>query len=91
MEQREFAAGADQAIVVYSPDDTGSEIDPTVLFEAIAVDAARRAAQGMRIVALTSVALRHSAAFVARQGSGYETKAALVVAYARTGGTDAAT
>jgi len=45
VEQREFAGGADQAIVVYSPDDTGSELDPTALFESIAYDPARRAAQ----------------------------------------------
>ena len=45
MTQREFSAGPNQSIVVYMSGDMGAEIDPAILYQAIAADvlAARRA------------------------------------------------
>ena len=39
-----FEVGPDQIIVVYSPPDTGAEIDVAAVFEAVAADAATVAA-----------------------------------------------
>jgi hypothetical protein len=82
MPPNEFDAGNGQSIVVYVSPDTGSEIDPTAVYGDIAKDAARRAAAGQRIVSLAAVPTRHSAAFLGREGSGYETKFAVAVVYA---------
>lgn len=82
MDQNEFSAGPNQTIVVYTAVDTGSEIDPNALFAGIAADAERRAQSGWRIVSTAAVPLRHAAAFMGREGSGYETKDAVAVVYA---------
>jgi hypothetical protein len=82
MQPNEFAAGPAQDIVVYLSDDTGSEVDPFNLYREIAADAAIRAARGQRIVSVASVPLRHSQAYMGREGSGYETKVAVAVVYA---------
>lgn len=82
MEQHEFDAGAGQVVVVYLPPDDGSEIDPVLVFEAVAVDSATRAALGQRLVSLAAQPLRHSALFMGRDGSGFESKAAIVAVYA---------
>jgi hypothetical protein len=81
MFQQEFDAGEGQAVVVYQSDDTGTEIEAASLLVAIAADAAQRARQGRRIVTMTSIPLRHSGAFMGREGSGFETKVAVVVVY----------
>ena len=78
----EFNAGTNQAIVVYVSEDTGEQVDPLVLYRHIADDAATRAASGQRIVSMSSVPLRHAQGFIAREGSGYETKVAVTVVYA---------
>lgn len=75
-------AGANQTIVVYTSDDTGGEVDPVAFYAEIAADAAQRAATGQRIVSMAAVPLRHAQGFMAREGSGYETKAAVAVVYA---------
>jgi hypothetical protein len=82
MDPTEFQAGANQTIVVYLSPDTGSEVDPTAIYGDIAQDAAKRAAGGQRIVSMAAVPTRHSQGFMARQGSGYETKLAIAVVYA---------
>ncbi len=83
MERAEFDAGDGQLIVVYAPADYGSEIDPMALYAEIARDAADLARdRRLHIVSMTSMPLRHSGAFMARDGSGYETKAVVAVAYA---------
>ncbi|MGH2406662.1 MAG: hypothetical protein ACRDF7_01100 [Candidatus Limnocylindrales bacterium] len=82
MEPVEFDAGGGQSIVVYVSADTGSEVDAAGFYAEIAADSARRAAQGQRIVSVAAVPTRHAQAFVARQGSGYETKLAVAVVYA---------
>ena len=78
----EYPAGENQTIVVYQSVDTGNEIDTAAVFADIAHDAAARAAQGLRIVSMTLMPLRHSAAFLGREGSGFQTKAAVAVVYA---------
>lgn len=82
MPPNEFDAGNGQSIVVYISPDTGNEINPTAVYAEIAQDAALRAAGGQHIVSLAAVPTRHSAAFLAREGSGYETKFAVAVVYA---------
>jgi hypothetical protein len=77
----EFNAGANQTIVVYVSPDTGEEVDPLALYGEIAEDAARRAEAGQRIVSVAAVPMRHAQGFVARQGSGFETKLAVAVIY----------
>jgi hypothetical protein len=78
----EFIAGANQTIVVYVSADTGEEVDPLALYGQIAEDAERRAGSGQRIVSVAAVPTRHSQGFLARQGSGFETKLAVAVVYA---------
>jgi hypothetical protein len=78
----DYKAGDDQVIVVYQFEDTGAEIVATELFSEIAADAAARADQGLRIVSMTTVPLRHSGAMLSRAGSGFETKVAIAVVYA---------
>jgi hypothetical protein len=80
----EFEAGPNQAIVVYTSADTASEIDPAATYRDIAADAAGRAAGGWRIVSTAALPIRHAQAFMGRGGSGYETKMAAVVVYARS-------
>lgn len=79
--QNEFRAGPDQRIVVYHVGDTGEELNPIAIFAEIAEDAARRAEQGQRIVSIAPLSTRHSAAYLARDGSGFETKASIAVVY----------
>lgn len=81
MESQEFAAGPSQRIVVYQPPDTGMELDPTAIFGGIAEDAADRARRGQDLVSLTTQDLRHSGLFMGRQGSGYESKVAVIAVY----------
>jgi hypothetical protein len=83
MPPTEFSAGNGQSIVVYISPDTGDEIDPTAIYGDIAQDAEQRAAAGQRIVSMAAVPTRHSAAFLAREGSGYVTKFAVAVLYGR--------
>ena len=78
-----FEVGPDQIIVVYSPPDTGAEIDVAAVFEAVAADAATRSASGWRIVSTAALPTRHAQAFMGREGSGYETKLAVTVVYSK--------
>jgi hypothetical protein len=84
MLKTEWGIGLNQTFVVYVSDDTGNEIDPTVFYSNIANDAQQYAQRGMRIAAMASVPLRHSQGFVAREGSGFETKMSVSVVYAGT-------
>lgn len=77
----EESAGGGQTIVAYMSLDTGDEVDPAWLVQEIAEDAARRAEAGERIVAMTGLPLRHAAVAFGREGSGYQTKAAVLVTY----------
>ena len=81
--RQEFEAGSDQWIVVYVPPDMGIELDPAGIYAEVADDAAKRAEDGQRIVSMHTMPLRHSGVFMGRDGSGYETRAAVVVVYAR--------
>jgi hypothetical protein len=81
MEQTELRAGPDHLIVVYRPADTGGEIDPVEVYQAMAADATRRAGVGARIVSMSTMPLRHSGAWVSRQGSGFQTRLAVAVLY----------
>jgi hypothetical protein len=84
MQGTEFEAGPNQLIVVYSPTDTGSEIDPTGVYRGVAEDAGQRAVGGWRIVSTAAVPVRHAQAFMGREGSGYETKMAVAVVYEKS-------
>lgn len=79
----EFPAGPDQVLVVYLPTDTSLELDPLGIASEMAADAATRAASGWRIVSTADMPLRHAGAFLGREGSGYETKAAILIVYGR--------
>src|SRR5258708_18699727 len=81
--QQEFDAAPDRVLVVYSPPDVGAELDPVEIFGAVAADASVRAALGLRILSMTSMALRHAGAMFGNDGSGYETKVAVAVVYER--------
>ena len=80
---RDFPIGTDQVIVVYDPIDTGNQVEPGEIMAGVAADAASRAADGWRLVSLDSMNLRHSALFLGRDGSGYESQVAIVVLYDR--------
>ncbi len=82
MTQTEFTAGPSQSIVVYSSGDVGAEIDPAAMYQLIAKDAEQRALAGWRIVSTAAVPVRHAQGFLAREGSGYETKFSVGVVYA---------
>jgi hypothetical protein len=84
MGPRELPAGDGQTIVVYEPLDTSVEVDPVAIFDWVAGDAAGRAAHGWRLVSLDTMSLRHSALFMGREGSGYESKVAVICLYSRT-------
>jgi hypothetical protein len=75
----DFPAGPNQTLVAYISDDTSTEIDTTQMFGEVAADAQNRAANGWTIVSLTALPTRHAQAFLGREGSGYETKAAVAV------------
>lgn len=81
MTRNEWAIGMNQTFVVYVSDDTGSELDPVQFYGFIANDAQQYAQRGMKVTSMSSVPLRHSAAFLAREGSGYQTKVAVAVVY----------
>ncbi len=83
MKPSEFAAGPNQALVVYESGDMGTALDPMSLYGAIAADAEQRAVAGCRIVSMATVPLRHAAAFLGCEGSGYETKAVVAVVFAK--------
>ena len=83
IEQQEFEAGPDHVLVVYRPPDISAEIDAVAIFEAIAADATARAANGQRILAMTSMPLRHAGTFMGQEGSGFQTKVAVAVTYER--------
>jgi hypothetical protein len=78
-----FQAGPKQIIVVYSPADTGAEIDASVVYGAVAADAADRSTSGWRIVSTAVLSTRHAQAFMGREGSGYETKVSIAVVYSK--------
>jgi len=83
IQREEFEAGPDHLLVVYRPPDVSAELDPAVIFGAIAADATARAANGQRILAMTAMPLRHAGAWMGGQGSGFETKVAVAVTYER--------
>ena len=82
----ELPVGDDQVIVVYEPPDLGVELDAAMLMTDVAADATRRARDGWRIVSLDTLNVRHSGIYLGQQGSGFETKVAIVVVYGRAGG-----
>jgi hypothetical protein len=87
--QREYSAGPDHVIVLYQPADVGSEIDPEAIFAEIAADAEARAANGQRILSMTTMPLRHGGMWAGAQGSGYQTKTSVAVVYERWPGVKA--
>ena len=82
---QEIEAGADQWIVLYVPPDTGGELDPSSIYGEIAKDAAKRARDGQMIASMHAMPLRHGGVYLGRNGSGFETRAAIVVVYTMKG------
>lgn len=84
MERTEFDAGEGQLIVVYASPDDGTEINPALMFREIAKDAADLATErDLRLISMTSMPICHGGVFMGFEGAGFETKAAVAVAYAR--------
>ncbi len=79
----DFEAGPDQVLVVYLLADMSTELDPVQIFGDVATDASARAADGFRIISMTSVSLRHAGAMFGNDGSGYQTKGSVAVVYER--------
>jgi len=89
MQSEEFEAGPDHVIVLYLPEDVGSEIDPVQIFGHVAEDAAARAASGLRMLSMTTMPLRHGGLWAGADGSGYQTKTSVAVLYERWPGVKA--
>ena len=81
--QQDIEAGTDQLIVVYVPPDTGGELDPAAIYGHIAADATERDHDGMRIVSMHAMPLRHAGVYLVRNGSGFESRVAVVTVYER--------
>jgi hypothetical protein len=82
----ERPAGADQVVVLYLADDTGSAIDPGVLYAAVADDAAARSSAGWRIVSTDSVPIRQMGTagnILFQSGGQFTSQAAVAVVYRR--------
>ncbi len=86
---QEFEAGPDHLIVLYLPEDIGTEIDPAAIFREIAADATARASSGLRMLSMNTMPLRHGGAWAGAQGSGYQTKTSVAVLYERWPGVKA--
>lgn len=89
MSMQEFPAGPDHLIVLYMPEDVGSEIDPVVIFGEVAADATARASSGLRMLSMNTMPLRHGGAWAGAEGSGYQTKTSVAVLYERRPGVKA--
>ena len=81
--QTDLEAGPDQVIVVYVPPDTGGELDPAAIYGHIADDATKRDSDGLRIVSMHAMPLRHAGVYLGRNGSGFESRVAVVTVYER--------
>ena len=81
--QTEYPAGPDHVIVVYQPPDLGMEIDPANLMGWVAADARERAKNGLRMLSIMSIPMRHAGTAFGNDGSGYQTKVAVTVLYER--------
>ena len=86
MEQHEFAAGTGQVIVVYDVADISVEIIPSAVFAEIAADAAARAERGQWVISMAVMPTRHGGTAWGDEGSGFQTKASVVVVYGETKG-----
>lgn len=88
--QTEYSAGPDHVVVVYQPPDIGTEIDPANFMGWIAADARDRAKEGLRMLSIMSMPLRHAGTAFGNDGSGYLTKVAVTVLYERWPGVPTA-
>jgi hypothetical protein len=79
MQRRECEAGDGQIIELYEPEDLGGELYPGGIFAFIADAGSMARNRGVRILSMTSMALRETNAFMGK-GS-YQTKAAVAVVY----------
>jgi hypothetical protein len=82
--RHEVPIGADRLIVVYVPPDTGGEIDPNALFGLIGADATARESDGWLLASIDTMNLRHAGIYLGLEGSGIETKLAVVALFARS-------
>ncbi len=82
----EFEAGPGQLIVTYWTNDTGAQVEPEGMASGMAADAARRAADGWRIVSQSTFALRQMGTagnILLQSGGQFATQLAAIVVYAR--------
>lgn len=85
MERVEHAAGDGQKIVLYVSDDRSIPLEPDMLFEEVAADAATLAGSGWRIVSMATMPIRQMGTagnIFFQSGGQFATKAAVVVVYA---------
>jgi hypothetical protein len=83
MQRTEFEAGPNQAIVIYTSDDTGTDAAPAAVYSAVATDAGNWAATGWHIVSTTAIPVRQLIYMMAREGTVHQTTMSVVVVYAR--------
>ncbi len=82
----ERPAGPDQLIVLYLTPDTGAQVDPAVMYAAVAEDAAIRAGAGWRIISTDSLSYRQMGTagnILFQSGGQYSTQAAVSVVFER--------
>jgi len=82
----ERPAGPDQLIVMYVTPDTGAQVDPAVIYAAVAEDAAARASAGWRIVSTDSISFRQMGTagnILFQSGGQFSTQAAAAVVFER--------
>jgi hypothetical protein len=84
MKRSEYRVGDDTLMVLYVSDDSANEVDAKSLWAEVASDADNCSAQGWRPISTTALPLRHAGTPLGGLlGSGYTTKVAVTVTYAR--------
>jgi hypothetical protein len=83
MQRAEFDAGPNQAIVIYTSDDMGTDVNLGTIYSAVASDAGNWAANGWHIASMTASPTRQLIYMMAREGTVHQTAMSVVVVYAR--------
>jgi hypothetical protein len=87
VERREHQAGPNQKIVVLVSDDRGYALDPDVLFEVAAADAAAEAEHGWQILSTSVMPMRQMGTagnIFFQSGGQFATRAALAIVNGRS-------
>jgi len=86
MDHREIPVSEDRMLVVYLPPDNGVEVDVGSIMTLVAADAAARGSSGWQLASVDTMNIRHAGVYFGQQGSGFETKLAVTVLYAKANG-----